>query len=222
MDFLSYVDEKKVGSKKEEEKFVSLHEIFTTLLSKQARLKLTKCTFGRRKVEILGRGVSLEILSPCAGNVKTIRHSVEPVPSDERMHFIRGMRYIARFVDHIARLVKPLYKVLKNTGFPNKPTPGMRLLLLDLEKQLCAHQKESWIILKETTRNLDRLAAFRTDVKENVMTCMSTYGLHGGLLEEHSEYWRPVSFTSLQLRKAEQAYALHGTKCLAMIHALKR
>lgn len=51
------------------------------------------------------------------GHVKDIRELVEPASGDELMHFLGLANYFSSFIDHFSKLAKPLYAMLKGTGF---------------------------------------------------------------------------------------------------------
>ena len=63
----------------------------------------------------------------------------------------------------------------------------------------------------------------RRGASKKVMTNASSYGLGGFLLQlEEDSTWRPVSFASRQLKKAEISYPVHQKECLAVVQALKK
>ncbi len=70
-------------------------------------------------------------MSPSDGHIAAIRDLVEPASGDELMRFLGFVNYFSRFVDHFAVVAKPLYDVLKGTGFSKRRKPGRRLSIPD-------------------------------------------------------------------------------------------
>ena len=220
-DVLSYVDDTSIGTETEEEHLKSLNEILTILYENGVRLKLSKCSFGVREVEVLGHKVSPEGVLPSDAHVRAIRNLIEPASGNELMRFLGLMNYFSRFIDHFADIARPLYEVLKGTGFSKKRVKK-RLIISDWITRWGQEQREAWRTLKELLSNPSALSAPRSGAPKKVMTDASAYGIGGVLLQEDDHgTWRPLSFTSRQLKKSELAYPVHQKECLAVVHALK-
>ena len=139
------------------------------------------------------------------------------------MRFLGPVNYFSRFVDHLAELLRPLYEMIKGTGFSKKRKKGTLLIIKDWEKRWGEEQRSAWKFLKDILGNTDSLAAQRRGVPKKVMTDAISYGLGGALLQlEEDSTWRPVSFTSRQLKKAEISHPVHQKGCLAVVQALKK
>ncbi len=72
-DVMSFIDDVSVGTEKAEEHLASLQSLLDILLAANARLKLSKCQFGKRSAEVLGHLVDADGLHPSAGHVDAIR-----------------------------------------------------------------------------------------------------------------------------------------------------
>lgn len=80
-------------------------------------------------------------------------------------------------------------------------------------------QTRAWQELKGALSSPEILAAPRRGAPKKVMTDASTYGLGGVLLQQNDDgKWRPLSFTSRLLKKAERNYAPTERECLAVLH----
>eukprot|EP00171_Calliarthron_tuberculosum_P002219 IDg2219t1 len=222
-DVLSYVDDTSVGTETEEDHLLSLEGILTLLYESGVRLKLSKCTFGVREVEVLGHKVGPGGVKPSDKHVKAIRELVEPASVDELMRFLGLANYFSIHVDHFSELAKPLYDVLKGTGFSKKKRRGKILNVPDWNSRWGSLQVEAWQTLKDALSDPQILVAPKRGLPKKVMSDASSYGLRGVLLQqEENGDWLPVAFTSRQLKKAELAYPVHQKECLAIVHALKK
>ncbi len=78
---------------------------------------------------MLGHYTDGKGLQPSAGHIAAIRALVEPASGDELMRFLGLVNYFSDFVDHFADTAKPLYNVLKGTGFSKKRRRGQNLIM---------------------------------------------------------------------------------------------
>jgi Reverse transcriptase (RNA-dependent DNA polymerase) len=68
----SFMDDVSVGTETAEQHFFELREVFTRFRDSGFNLKLEKCRFGKRCVEILGHQVTPGGIKPSAGHVEAI------------------------------------------------------------------------------------------------------------------------------------------------------
>ena len=71
-DALAYMDDVNVGSKDEKEHLISLNRVLTLLSRAGMKLKLSKCSFGIRSVDVLGHHVGPDGLKPSFDHVRAI------------------------------------------------------------------------------------------------------------------------------------------------------
>ncbi len=134
-DAMAFIDDTSVGTESEEEHLQSLGEILSLFLAANVRLKFSKCQFGVRSAEVLGHLVDENGLQPSVGHVRAIRALVEPASGDELMRFLGLVNYFSDFVDHFADSARPLYNVLKGTGFSKKRRRGHKLIIPDWDQR---------------------------------------------------------------------------------------
>lgn len=222
-DVMAFMDDVSLGTAGEEEHLDKLEALLDKLYASGARLKLSKCKFGSRSVEVLGHRVDKDGLHPSAGHVESIKSLVEPASGDELMRFLGLVNYFSDFVDHFAETAKPLYEALKGTGFSKKRRHGQRLVFKDWDSRWGEAQKDSWKQLKDALSDPEMLTAPLRGAPKRVMTDASSYGLGGVLLQQGvNGNWSPVSFTSRLLKKAEMNYTPTEKECLAVVHALHK
>lgn len=141
-DVLALMDDTSIGTSSEEEHIKSLAAILDLLYKAGVRLKLSKCAFGVRSAEILGRVVDSRGLRPSDKHVEAIRALVMPKSGEELMRFLGLVNYFADFVDHFAETAAPLYEVLKGTGFSKKRRHGQRLVIPDWKDRWVKYKQE--------------------------------------------------------------------------------
>ena len=218
---LQYVDDTSVGAETEEEYMKSVNEILQILYENEVRLKHSKCYFGVREVEVLSQKVSMEGVLPSNANVSAIRNLIVPASGNDLMKFLGLMNYFSRFIDHFSDIARPLYEVLKGTGF-SKKRAKKRLIISDWVKRSGQAQREAWRIRKHLLGNPSALSTPRWGAPKKVVTDACAYGVGGAPLQENDHgTWQPLPFTSRQLKKSELAYPVHQKECLAVVHALK-
>lgn len=128
---MTYVDKASIGTVTEQDHLLSLQSLLKSLFKAGLRLKLSKCRLWVRRVEVLGHEVGPERVKPSADHLKAVRNLVEPAGRDELMRFLGLANFFACFIDHFAMFVRPLYSVLKGTGFARKCRKGHKLVIQD-------------------------------------------------------------------------------------------
>mmetsp|Transcript_7288 Transcript_7288/g.10875 ORF Transcript_7288/g.10875 Transcript_7288/m.10875 type:complete len:188 (-) Transcript_7288:2411-2974(-) len=112
----AYTDDLTVGSVDAESHFRDLREVFHRLRKKGVKLKLSKCCFGRRSVDILGRRFTSKGLQPNENDLAAVRRYAEPYDASLPLRFIGICRFLEAFKPDLARWIRPLYEVLARTG----------------------------------------------------------------------------------------------------------
>ena len=144
LDVWAFMDDISLGTCDAEAHLESLRSVLETLLKAGARLKLSKCRFGVREVEVLGHRISPDGMRPSDIHVQAIRDLIMPQNGDDVMRFLGLANYFAQFVDHFADIARPLYAVLKGTGFNKRRNPGRRLVIRDWDNRWGPDQQRSW------------------------------------------------------------------------------
>ena len=120
----AFMDDGNVGTEDEETHLNELNKILTCMLEAGMRLKLSKCRFGVKDVEVLGHRVTLEGLQPSEGHVLAIKDLREPQNVTALCRFLGLMNYFSVFIPESTEKARPLYEVLKDTGFNRKKKRG--------------------------------------------------------------------------------------------------
>lgn len=72
-----------------------------------------------------------EALRRAVDNMQAIQWLQEPASSEELMRLLGPSNYFSRFIEHFADMARPLYAVLKGTGFAKKRGRGQRFIIKD-------------------------------------------------------------------------------------------
>jgi len=219
----AYMDDGSVGTITAEEHLKELDTVLSKMEKGGMKLKLTKCKFGVRRVEMLGHQVIPEGLLPSEGHVSAIKKLREPQNGTQLLRFIGLATYFADFIGGFAERMRPLNELLKGSGFNKKKYRGQTFHINDWELKWGDKQRDAWQDVRGELSNPVILAAPDASRKKKLMTDASEYGIGGVLLQKNvDEKWQPIAFTSRKLKGAETRYTVTEKECLAVVDALKK
>lgn len=127
----AFMDDISMGTQTAESHLLCLKLVLDTFIAAGARLKLSKCAFGVREVEVLGHRIGAQGIKPSDLHMQAIRDLRQPQIREDLMRFLGLANYFSEFVDHFADAARPLYAVLRGTGFNKRKRPGKRLVIPD-------------------------------------------------------------------------------------------
>jgi hypothetical protein len=196
-----YLDDILVYSQTADEHLSHLEQVFAQMDKYKLYTKLPKCTFNATEVKFLGHIVGCNQVRPDPDKVKAVVDW--PVPQDlhQLRSFLGLVNYFSKFIDHHARVAKPLTALLKK-GVPFHMGPAALAAFEELKRLLVSAPV---LAIADCTKPFQ------------VMADASKHDLGGILLQEG----RPVAYESRKLKPAEQNYATHEREMLAAIHCLR-
>jgi hypothetical protein len=100
-------------SKSEEEHKRHLNEILNTIDQAGLTLKLKKCHFGQRQIELLGYSVGQHGISPQEDKVAAIRDMDAPCDVKGIQRFLGMTGYYRQTIPDYSRLAEPLIRLTK-------------------------------------------------------------------------------------------------------------
>ena len=100
-------------SQTEEEHLDHLHKLFERLKNYKLRLNPNKSIFGVRSDKFLGFIVSRKGIEVDPTKVKVIQEMLAPRTENEVRGFLGRLKYIARFISHLAATCELIFKLLK-------------------------------------------------------------------------------------------------------------
>jgi len=220
----AFMDDGSVGTEDAESHLAALEGVLSRMKAAGMKLKLAKCRFGVRSVEVLGHRVTPDGLLPSEGHIQAIKELREPRNGTQLLRFIGLMTYFADFIADFADKSRPLNDLLRGSGFNKKKRHrGQVLAIPEWDSKWGDAQREAWRTLKDELSNPLILAAPRSNAPKRVMTDASDYGVGGVLLQQNDDgIWQPVSFTSRKLKDVETRYTVTEKECLAVVHSLRK
>jgi Reverse transcriptase (RNA-dependent DNA polymerase) len=130
-----FVDDISVGTETVGEHPMVLRKVLPRIRKNGMKLKLSKCSFGKRSVEVLGHEVTSLGIRPSAGHPEAIRRLQEPQNGRELMRFLGLANYLAEFVENFAKRAKPLYDVLSRCAVNKKKAKNLPVYVPEFEKR---------------------------------------------------------------------------------------
>lgn len=119
-DVWAFMDDIRMGTQTSEEHPRSLRSVLDTFLVAVARLRLSKCTFGTREVEVLRHRIRKQGLKPSDLHLQGIRNLRQRENGEDLMRFLWLTNCFAEFLEHFAHIASPLYAVLRDTGLTSE------------------------------------------------------------------------------------------------------
>lgn len=220
----AFIDDGCIGSETPEEHIKDLDEVLSRLKEGGMRIKLSKCRIGKRDVEILGHRVDENGVRPSEGHVEAVKGLKEPTNLKELLRFLGLMNYFSSFIPFFSDRAKPLYEILKGSGFNKKKSMRKKTMEnFNFASRWNMEQQNAWRDLKLELSNPNILAAPDNSKSKVLMADASDYGIGAVLLQSEDDgRLRPVSFTSRKLTPAECKYTVTEKECLAIVHSLKK
>jgi transposase InsO family protein len=218
-----FVDDISVGTKTVKEHLDVLRKVLLRIRECGMKLKLSKCQFGKRSVEVLGHEVSNKGIRPSAGHLEAIKRLQEPRNGKELMRFLGLANYFSEFVENFAARAKPLYDVLSGVNVNKKKRKYVPVYVPEFEKRWGQEQRAAWLDLRDELSSPRILVSPDRYAKKLLMTDASGYGVGAVLLQiDQRGKWRPIAFASRKLKGAEVRYTVTEQECLAVVYALRK
>ena len=218
------MDDRAVGTEEEEQHVNALDEVLTRIKMKGMKLKLSKCSFGKRKLEVLGHQITPDGLLPSQKHIEGIKNLRCPTSGAELLRFIGFINYFAQFIEHFSHRMRPLQKVLEGSGFNKKKKyKSQKVHIKNCNEKWGSAQIDACTDLKQELMQPTVLPPWKQDEMKRVMTDASDYGLGAVLLQqENSGDWRPMAYAAKKMSEAEQKYTITERYCLAVVFALRK
>jgi len=197
-----YIDDLIIGSTTFEEHLKDLDTMLNSLQNAKLQVKLSKCKFGRTKVNFLGHTVSKEGVKPNIEKVEAIMKMQPPIEIQGLQRFLGMTSYYRRFIKDYAKIAEPLNRLLK-TGSIFK------------WDQYCQQAFET---LKERLMTAPILVFpdFRKPFK--LITDASDFALGAVLAQKNDKNQEQViSYASRTLQPPERKYTVTEKEALAVV-----
>jgi Reverse transcriptase (RNA-dependent DNA polymerase) len=113
----AYLDDLAVGSDSAAEHLVDLEAILKRTRGAGLKLKLAKCLFGKRSMELLGHRVSPGLVRLLDDHTAVFANFNEPRNASEFLRFVGLVIFFGEHVESAADRLAPIYEVLVRTVF---------------------------------------------------------------------------------------------------------
>jgi RNase H-like domain found in reverse transcriptase len=213
-----------VGSDSAAEHLVELEAVLKRTRGAGLKLKLVKCLFGKRSVELLGHRVPHGLVRPSDDHTAVFAIFKEPRNASRLLRFIGLVIFFGEHVEPAADRLAPLYEVLVGTGWNRKKRKKQRVVVADWAERWKEPQVRAFEALREFLAHPDFLVAPRPLASKKLVTDSSMYGLDAVLLQWEGDDagWLPVAFASRKQKGAEERYTVTEKECLAVLFGLQK
>ena len=202
-----YLDDVVIFSRSTEDHVKDVKAVLETIHEAGLTLKKTKCTFGARKVELLGYTVSDKGISQQVDKVEAIRDMTPPADLKALQRFLGMTGYYRQTIHNYADKAEPLVRLTKK-GTPFVWGP---------------EQQEAFQGLKQEMTS-DRVMAHPNIKKPyKLYTDASNYAIGAILAQEDAKgVERPIHFVSKQLTAGQKKWSAMEREAYAIIYSLKK
>ncbi len=182
-----------------------LERMFGRLRTAGLKLKPSKCSLLKRKVEFLGHVVSAEGVEADPAKIDKVKNWPQPRDVTEVRSFIGLCAYYRRFVKGFSEKCKPLYRLTeKGVAF-----------------SWGKEQEEAFAALKDSLTSAPILAFPNETDKFILDTDASAFGIGGVLSQVQNNEERVIAYGSRVLSKPERNYCVTRRELLAIVEFVK-
>jgi len=219
-----YLDDILVFSDTEEDHIGHVKEVLERLRQAKLYVKLSKCEFHKHDVEFLGYIVCPEGIKVDPSRVKTVQDWPMPTTVRDIRIFIGFMNYYRRFIANFSRTALPLTRMTQKG--PNAARGGHAQRREESQEiKLGEEARQAFDCLKNAFLSVPILAHYDPNLPTKVEVDASGGAICGILSQKFSEQsgkaqWRPISFFSKKMDRAEYNYDTHDKELLAMDKSL--
>lgn len=184
-----------------------LDQVLTALAANDLRVKLSKCSFGRKELEFLGHLVGAAGVRPDPKKLKAVQDWPTPTDTTAVRSFIGFANFYRKFVHNFTTLAAPLLELTKSTV----PFAWSRA------------EQASFTAIKNALTSAPCLIIPQTgpDSTFVLWTDASTFAVGSVLLQKTPDGLQPVAYDTRKLNPAETNYPVHELELLGVVHALR-
>lgn len=209
--FFAYVDDILIASKSEEAHLEDLDAFFSRLQSYGLHINLKKCKFLSNELDFLGHRINSEGTSPLPGKVQTIRDYDRPTTIQGLRRYLGLLNFYHSYIQNAAQLLAPLTSMLSGARSKN----SIVKLKWNSEADKSFHKAKE--ALSEATILHHPVPGAETSIAVDA----SDFAVGGVLQQRINNIWKPISFFSKKLSKAQQHYSTFGKELFAVFASLQ-
>ena len=200
-----YLDDILIYSRTWEQHVKDVATVLQKLREHKLYAKLSKCEFGKKRVEFLGHFVSEEGVAMDPAKIKAITEWKPPTNITDLRAFLGLANYYRRYIQGFSQITLPLTQMLKKGA---KVEMG--------EGEMGAFES-----LKQALSSAPVLTIADPNLPYRMVTDASDYATGAILLQDQGKGWQPIAYKSRKLQPAEVRRTIYEKEMLAILHALK-
>jgi hypothetical protein len=201
-----YLDDILIYSRTPEEHLQHIRQILAALQQNQLHIKLSKCFFGRRSVDLLGHVVEAGTVRMDDKKEQAVQNWPTPKSLSEIRAFLGLAGYYRRFIHQFARIVVPLTELAcKKPEFAWNPRAEKAFN--DLKQAMV---KAPVLLIPDTG----------PETRYTLYTDASGFALGAVLLQDQGQGLQHVAYHARKMNKHEVHYPVHEQELLAIRDAL--
>lgn len=198
----SFVDDLVIYSDSFDSHLAHVDSVLSELSKRGVTLNKRKCSFAQSTIKFLGVIVTEGTIKPDQSKVEAIRNFPRPVNKKDLRSFLGLLNFYRKFLPRLAELISPLTDLL-GKSYPD---------IIEWTETLCDVYDVSINVLSDDVA----LNIPVRDVPFVLQTDASGLGISGVLGQVIDDSFKPISFISRKLNKAEQNYSVIELECLAI------
>lgn len=203
--YFAYIDDVIVASKSPEEHKRHLKAIFERFNQFGITINISKCDFGKEKIEFLGHEVSSKGVCPLEEKIEAIISYPKPETVAQLRRFLGMINFYRSNIPKAAKYQEELNKYLHNT----KRNDKTKIKWTDeTEKafEQCKLSLRSAVTLSHPLP--DTTLALSTDASSSCV---------GAVLQQRvNDHWEPLGYYSKKMSEAQQKYSAYDRELLAI------
>jgi hypothetical protein len=200
-----YLDDILVYSRSWEDHKKHIAAVLDRLRAHQLYAKVSKCEFGKSKVEFLGHVVSNE-------GVAVDLHKVAAVQSWPPPQNIHDLRAFLGLANYYRRVVE---------NYSKKTLPLLRMLKKGAAVSMGEEEMSAFRAVKEALTAAPVLAVADPQLGYRIVTDASDFAIGAILLQDQGQGFQPIAYESRKLQPAELRRNVYEKEMLAVLHSLK-
>lgn len=204
---VAYIDDVVIHSSSMAEHITHLRSVLSRVKSYGLKLKLSKCTFARRSVSLLGHIVSEKGVAVDPRKTQALRDTRIPHTKTEVRSFLGLASYYRRFIPHFAEIAKPLHEL----------TSAKSAFLWDKTTQDAFNKLKNLLCSPPVLAYPDFKRHFVVYADASTVAMGAVLTQKGEEQQEH-----PVCYASRTMNSAEKRYSTYEREALAVVFALKK
>ena len=200
-----YLDDILIYSRTWEDHLRHISEVLDRLRAHQLYAKISKCEFGKARVDFLGHVVSEKGVGVDAKKIEAIQTWPPPQNVHDLRAFLGLANYYRRFVANYSKMTLPLTSMLKK----------------GVQVSMGEEEMSAFLQVKEALTHAPVLAVADPRLGYRIVTDASDFAVGAILLQDQGQGYQPIAYESRKLQPAELRRNVYEKEMLAILHSLK-